>query len=309
MQEQMEQAVLKTLAFQACWSHAPTRLQLFLLLDFPEGPELEKEEAFRLYNQAIEKLLGQNKIVQEQGLLALANFSSIIASNKNNEIYFPRKIKKIRQVAKYLSRLPWVRAVILCNTTALGHADDKSDLDFFVICKAGSIWRARFFSALPFKLLNARPGEAKIDPVCLSFFVTDSSLNLSELALSQSDPYLRYWFFNLMPFYDDGILAELWDQNHALRRNHPFAQRWVAFDKTPVLGSKPAEAAPPNPSIIEQWLRQFQMVRFPKPIADIANQDTRVVINDNVLKFHVTDNRKRFRDDYYKICHELNINP
>ncbi len=310
MQEQMESAILRTLAFQACLGHAPTRLQLFLILDLPGGLNFdERPVVYENFNQAVDSLLGQQKVVDEDNRLALSEFKKIITKNKEDELFFPRKLKKSRRAAYYISKLPWVRAVCLCNTTALGHADDNSDLDFFIICKAGSIWRTRFFSALPFKLLNARPGESKTDPVCLSFFISDSALNLSDLALPGGDPYLNYWFLNLLPLYDDGVLGELWEQNHNLRRKHPFAQGWVALDTGPVPGASRPNATARSASVIEQWLRQLQTVRFPKQIADMANQDTRVVINDNVLKFHVTDNRKRFRDDYYKTCHDLQIDP
>ncbi len=312
MQEQLRSAILRTLAFQAAWNYAPTRLQLFLFLD-SGGEDLSSgsKESFAGMNAIVDELISQNILIEVANRITLKSHSQIIEEGRDNEIYFPRKLRNVRRAVRYLKLLPWIRAICLCNTSALGQARDNSDLDFFIICRAGTIWRTRFFATLPFKILNARPGERKVDPVCLSFFVTDDALNLNNLSLDTDDPYMRYWFLSLLPLTDDGILSLLWEQNRDLRRKHPNAEKWIALDKSPVPGTitiKKNTGEQPIP-LIERWLRQIQSVRFPKALAEIANQDTRVVINDNVLKFHVTDNRKLFRDKYYQLCHALNINP
>ncbi|MDF1497336.1 MAG: hypothetical protein P1P90_04730 [Patescibacteria group bacterium] len=312
MQEQLKSAILRTLAFQTAWNYAPTRLQLFLFLD-SAGQEikLDSKELFAEMNTIVDELISKNILIEDANRITLKSHSQIIEEGRDNEIYFPRKLRNVRRAIKYLKLLPWVRSICLCNTTALGQARDNGDLDFFIICHAGTIWRTRFFATLPFKILNARPGERKVDPVCLSFFVTEDALNLSNLSLEMDDPYMRYWFLSLLPLTDDGILSLLWQENLELRRRHPNAQKWTALDKSPVPGTvtiKKDTGEQPT-LLIERWLRQIQSVRFPKVLAEIANQDTRVIINDNVLKFHVTDNRKLYRDKYYNLCHDLNIQP
>jgi len=312
MQEQLRSAILRTLAFQTAWNYAPTRLQLFLFLDTGgEEIKLDSKELFAGINAIVDELISQNIVIEDANRVTLKPHSYIIEEGRANEIHFPRKLRNVRRAVKYLKLLPWIRAVFLCNTTALGQARDNGDLDFLIICRAGTIWRTRFFSTLPFKLLNARPGERSVDPVCLSFFITDEALNLDNLSLDSDDPYMRYWFLALLPLVDDGIASVFWEQNREIRRKHPNAEKWIALDKSPVPGTvtvKKDTIAQPH-ALSEKFLRQIQSVRFPKVLADIANQDTRVVINDNVLKFHVTDNRKLYRDKYCNLCHDLNIDP
>jgi hypothetical protein len=308
MQDQSKSSILRTIAFQTAWNYATTRLQLFSFLD-TSGNEAPLD--FATMNQIVDDLISANVLIESENRITLKSYSNIIKEGKDNEIFFPRKLKNVRRAVRYLKLIPWVRAICLCNTTALGQSRDSGDLDLFIICTTGTIWRTRFFSTLPFKILNARPGERKTDPVCLSFFITDDALNLSNLSLKEDDPYMRYWFLSLLPLYDDGVLSLLWEQNHELRRKHSNAQKWIALDKSPVPGSVTIKKDSKNipTALLEKWLRQIQTVRFPKSLAEIANQDTRVVINDNVLKFHVTDNRKRFRSKYYQLCHDLNIEP
>ncbi len=310
MQEPIVNAILRTLAFHAAWNYAPARLQLFQSLDVAgDDFDITDNEAYPLISQSLDNLISQGVIVENHHRLALVEFSDLIQSGKDNEIHFARKMRHALRAVRYLKMLPWVRSVCLCNTTALGQARDQSDLDFFIICRAGSIWRTRFFATMPFKILNARPGERAVDPVCLSFFITDEALNLQSLSLDEDDPYLRHWLLSLMPLTDDGVLADFWEQNRELRRRHTFAKPWIALQQSPLPGAVSSKKPALSSSIFEKWLRQLQTVRFPKEIAQIANQDTRVVINENVLKFHVTDNRKFFRDKYHQICHAHNIQP
>lgn len=308
MQDSLRSAILRTLAFQASWHYAPTGLQLFLWLD--AGEERRLPDSFQEFNLQLDSLLEENLVAENHNRLALCAHQSIIKTGKDNELFNPRKLKKARFVASYLRLLPWVRAICLCNTAALGQSKGQSDLDFFIICKAGSIWRTRFLSALPFKLFGARPGESGVDPVCLSFFITDNSLDLTSYTLNEDDPYFRYWFLSLLPLYDDGVLSRFWLENNNLRGRHPNAKPWAALDKGPFSAQTSIlPTTKTQPSFLEKRLRQIQSVRFPKELADMANQDTRVIINDNVLKFHVTDNRFRFRSTYQQICHDLNIKP
>ena len=320
--DHVRSAIIRTLAFQAAWGYAPTRLQLAMMLDTgPNGVEMQNFASNSVNTSAVmdelERLIAENIVRERQAHVALMPYADQIEKGRSKEFYFPRKLRRARQVASYLSRLPWVRAVCLCNTTALGQARDEGDLDFFIIAKAGSIWRTRFFATLPFKLLGARPStipplnirggkEGISDPVCLSFFVTDDALDLSGFMLPEDDPYFRYWFLSLLPLTDDGVLKSLWDQNVKIRQRHPLARQWMPLDGDDLLKTaKPAQQ--PVRSWLEDTLKKTQQNKFPASIKSIANQDTRVVISEQCLKFHVDDKREKYRSDYCEICQQYGI--
>jgi len=42
----------------------------------------------------------------------------------------------------------------------------------------------------------------------------------------------------------------------------------------------------------------MQLKIMPAAIKNLANRDTRVVVNDNVLKLHVADRREAIREEY-----------
>ena len=308
--EPLRAAVLRTLAFHAAWGYAPTRLQLLLSLDVGKDAATINSTGQDGVFLVLDELVSQGLVVEMTGRVALKSYAHQIDEGREREIFFPRKLRNARRAAAYLRRVPGVRAVCLCNTVALGQSSDKGDLDFFILTHSGVLWRTRFFAAMPFKMLGARPGARSVDPVCLSFFVSDHALDLSSLALTPDDPYFRYWLLFLLPLSDDGVLNQLWQANESLLSRHPFAKKWIALD-APNLHPHPQKADGRSlekikPERFWQWL-QWKM--FPAEIRTLANHDTRVVCNNDVLKFHVTDQRAAFRERYGNICREFEIDP
>ena len=62
-------------------------------------------------------------------------------------------------------------------------------------------------------------------------------------------------------------------------------------------------------SAFERLARRFQIRRFPTSIRALVNADTRVVVTDDVLKFHTDDRRVEFREAYEKICKDYGVDP
>jgi len=336
--EHVRGAIIRTLAFNAAWGYAPTRLQLAMGLDVGAvGVETPSEGVSTLHIpdvwSELDRMIADGTVIEREAHLALAPYAEQIDQGRERESYFPRKLRRARWAATYISRLPWARAVCLCNTTALGQARDQGDLDFFVVAKAGTIWRTRFFATFPFKLFGARPSSSVIpakagiqnpenkewipgssprmtngkDPVCLSFFVTDDALDLTPYMLAEDDPYFRHWFLSWLPLRDDGVLQDFWKQNASIRQRHPLARQWTALDAEDWL--KPQKSEPAGNSWLEGVLKRIQMKKFPQAIKDLANQDTRVAVTDQALKFHVDDKRVEFRERYFEICRQYGIEP
>ncbi len=243
-----------------------------------------------------------------RGRVVFEGDEEIVAEHEARRLFLPRKLRKARRVTRWLARLSGIRFVALCNTTALGHARDLGDLDFFIITRSGTIWQSRLLATLPFKLFGGRPkpGQSERDAVCLSYFVDDSDLDLSTHMLDGDDPYFRHWFLSLLPLYDDGVSAELWKANPAILSQHPSAMPWIPNAD---LRIKSYGLRFPAFRMIEACAKWLQGKTFSPAIKQIMNKDTRVIVNDHVLKFHVDDGREKFRDAYLEICRKYGIAP
>lgn len=301
MRSTLQKALLKTLAFHDTWKHAPTLPEWIGTLEFVNDSVSSEEAA-----QNVFALVEQGEVIEHEGRFVFPeNGLELIRQNRENEIWNSRKLRIARRAAAWLARLKPVRFVAVCNATALGHARDAGDIDFFVIVSAGHLMLTRAFSALPFQLLGRRPsGKAKRDAICLSYFISDNALDLAPHMLAPSDPYFRYWFLSLIPLFDDGIGGRFWEANAEIRKLHPLTRKWEA---------PPDKVLPvrrwriPLPKVLEKPARYIQMRAFPPAISELMNKDTRVIVNEDVLKFHVEDDRAEFRAKYEAICLEKRI--
>src|SRR3989338_8633583 len=64
--------------------------------------------------------------------------------------------------------------------------DDDSDIDLFIVARAGRLFIVRSFSILILHVLGVRLHGKKIKGrFCLSFFIDDTALDLSKIAISR----------------------------------------------------------------------------------------------------------------------------
>lgn len=302
MNSDLRQALLRTLAFQSAWRHAPTVAEWIATLEIAICPSHEE------LGKTIEELVVEGIVKLHGGRYFFADENQFTLEElQDREFWMPRKLKRARRVAAWLARLSSVRFVALCNTTALGHARDGGDLDFFIVVRQGTLMTTRGVAALPFKLLNRRPqegGEGERDAVCLSYFVTDAGLDLTSHMLQPDDPYFRYWFLSLLPLYDDGVSQELWRANRQIVERHACAEPWLP---PPDIGVDLPRLRFPVPHLFESSAAKWQTRFFPNELRRIMNRDSNVLVTSDALKLHVADGRMKFRERYEEICRQRGI--
>jgi hypothetical protein len=282
-------AILKTVAFFDTMDYPPTWTEVTAWMEMWEANPQAANDVKR-------QLLFEAVLEEGEGRLALSGrLAPLLALVRERTPLFPRKLRTARKVAKWLARNPAVRFVALANTTSLAHARDGGDLDFFVIVRHGYIWSTRLLGGAPYRLTGRLSGpNEKNDAVCLSYFISDASLDLSPHMLPD-DPYFRYWFLALLPLFDDGISKDLWAANTTITSRHPNASPWMM---SPALNVKRPWILIPGVTSMETPAEAFQKKWFPQPIRERMNKDTSVLVSDNVLKFHVDDGREAYRQSY-----------
>ncbi|MEN9558166.1 MAG: hypothetical protein RL141_535 [Candidatus Parcubacteria bacterium] len=276
---------LRTVAFFDALDYAPTRAEVAAWGESDGDTAVATARA--------------GAIEEGEGRVALrGRLQPLLALSRERTPLFPRKLRRARTVAQWLARNPNVRFVALANTTALAHARDEGDLDFFVIARHGSIWSTRLIAGAPYRLRGQLAGGAheKMDAVCLSYFISDAGLNLSSHMLNNGDdPYFCYWFLALLPLYDDGVGQALWDANTRITAQHPHAEPWMV---SPDIAVHRPRFTLPGTRLFERPAKTFQMRWFPPSIREKMNHDTSVLISDFALKFHVDDGRAAYRQKY-----------
>jgi hypothetical protein len=250
----------------------------------------------------------RGRLVFQDGFFVLGGrlAETEVARRQRRFLDAARKFKKLRRAVRYFSLFPFVRAVFACNNLAWRNTAHGSDIDLFIVVSPGTIWLSRLLLVLPFVLFKKRPSPHSpkaVDPFCFSFFITTDHLSLEKICLPESDPYMAYWLASLVAVLDrDEIQKQLRVEN-----------KWV-FDQLPNCqgqlhgwSDRPIREVASNHQSFETFAKHLQTKCFPKAIKTAANLDSRVMISDSILKFHLNDRRAVFREEWKKIYEAFGV--
>ncbi len=293
----LEQSVMRTILWFSQFSYPVTVFELWKWL-------LEPERVYGLGEvYAVLERSGwlQEKLEIQSGYYALKGLriENLIASRQERFLDAERKFRALRRAADYFSLLPGVRSVAAGNTLAWWSTTKDSDIDLYIVTRPGLIWSTRFWLVLPFLLRGRRPTHGQSlnvqDPFCFSFFSTSQRLNVEELCIPR-DYYMAFWVRSLVPVLDrDGSLRELQTQNRWASQRLPNAQPRAHHHRHEPRRVFPI---PFQWKLTESLFRSVQRSRLPGHLREMANLDSRVVVTDEVLKFHDNDRREQYRDTF-----------
>lgn len=289
----MEKVIVRTIAFFDLFDFPITSWEIWNL-GIWENKNIKLTEII----ESLEKLISQRSIEKEECYYFLKGRKQSVDIRKNRYNYYQRKIKRLKIVTKIFFLLPWIKFIALGNNIGPNNLKDGSDIDVFVISSEKRIWLSRLYCAGLMKLAGMRPKQGdERDKICLNFYLDETKMDLNKFALNKNefDIYLMYWLAFLRPIEDrDRIYEKLIYSNDWLVN---YLSNWQPYSS--VISKKKLNLVNLMPSkfidILEMWSRKWQEKRLPRVLQEIKNKDTRVVVNDSVLKLHSKDRR----EDYY----------
>jgi len=216
----LEKAILSTVVYFDIFDFPLTPLEIWKWLFFAHPPHRSYnfwETQSCLNDSAVLQKLIQSK----NGFYFLLNRERIVGRRVANYKVAERKYKKAIRFIKLLRFNPFIKMVAVCNNLAFSNASQYSDIDFFIITKAGRIWLARFWANFLPKMLGLRPTHSDTqDKLCLTFFIAEDHLNINDLQSSQIDLYLANWITQLVPVYDPDHLCQSFLQTNQWAISH-----------------------------------------------------------------------------------------
>jgi hypothetical protein len=254
---------------------------------------------------AIQQLVARGLCGEKDGLVFLAGQEE---GCEQRALRYPHAMRKHRRVQWWVRALRWapgVEGIAVGNSLAYHFTAEKSDSDLFIATYAGQTWLARLCTTLPLIVLRQRPGQRARHPVDCSFYAAPPHRTLASVGLPQ-DPYLEHWLLSLSPVVDGPWWPEMWTQNEAWAQCYPWAlpaRRAYAF-----------RVAPRHhhlrfPVIFERLAGVVQRWQFPASITLFMNKDTRVRVENDLLKFHTNDRRAEYATKYEQLCRTHGIEP
>ena len=163
----VEGSILKTLAYFDIFQYPLLKFEIKQFLDQPIAESS--------LDMALQQLLSEKSIYRFNSFYSLQNNSLLaekrIAGNMRAENLLAKAIKN----GRFLFRFPFVRAIGISGSLSKKYADEKADIDFFIITKTNRLWIARTFMHIfkKFTFLNRRQHF-----YCMNFYLDETALAL-----------------------------------------------------------------------------------------------------------------------------------
>ena len=309
---ELQRAIVRTVAYFDMFDFPLTDFEIWKFVNL-KCNLLDAQRALKkLSPEASELSFLQSK----NGFYFLKGRSEIIDKRLKKYAYTDRKFKRAMRIAKIFKFIPWIKMIAISNIIGAHNLRDESDIDFFIITKTKKIWLTRFFCSSVAQTLGLRPKKGdERDKVCLNFYVGEEAMNIKNLMLgteqcsvrkNSDDIYFKYWLINLVPIYDAGntyknfIRENNWIKNYfpnwrlvQTERRRYFKKGFSLFNVLNLFNG------------LESVFKKLQLRLMPKNMKKLMNKDTRVVINNNVLKMHVNDRRSEYNERFSNKLEEI----
>ena len=194
---EFDRLVYLTIAYSSYFSFALNKSEIFRRL--PLSSNLKY--LFNKENQSPKKILISEQKINDS-LKKLLELSLIETDGKYFYLHKKDLINRLRRIKFYdfkksealefinlAKKIPFVKAVALTGSAAVGNAMENDDLDFMVICKENTLWLTRFVLIILIKFKNKRPSLNKPSSWCINLFLDESDLALDQNRRSLYEAY------------------------------------------------------------------------------------------------------------------------
>src|SRR3989344_5226527 len=314
---ELSQAVLGTLAYFDIFGYPLTLVEIWKWLNTDKSPinhgwHTDNPPITHRYGLLdIEVTLGQltDKIETKNGFYFLKGRQEIIEKRLKRYGYAEDKFKRAVKFIKILRFIPFIKMIAVCNTLAYSNASPEGDIDLFIIAHKNRLWLTRLLTVGFLKIFRVRPRDNnKMDALDANFFLSEDSLDIKNLKIGANDIYLTYWIDQLVPIYDTNNTYQKFQE----------ANGWIKETLPNALGYSLNERRQVKKSLLlvtcylllitgflEKLAKKLQLKIMPQILKAMMNQDTRVVVNDQILKFHRDDRRAEYQEKFDKLLNSL----
>lgn len=294
----LENSIFETIVYFDIFDYPLTVVEIWKWLYLPNNQSITRFNLLEIQKILEDSDKIKSLIDSRQGFYFLKGREELVELRQQRYNLAEKKFKKAFRVVRFLKFIPSIKMIAICNDLAWSNAPKDSDIDLFIVTTKNKLWTVRFWAASFLKIFGLRPSPHKTqDKICLSFLVDEENLNLEKISLDQPDIYLIYWIAQLAPIYDrGGVYEKFMKANEWIKKYLPnvFSAEMTERRKcTPLVAQLKDYTS--QKSLFENFLKWMQIKVMPLHLKEMANRDTRVVISDAMLKFHVNDRRNEYQ--------------
>jgi hypothetical protein len=212
--------VLKALAYFDIFQYPLNRQEIRQYLDKP----VMAEELDLVLNE----LLAAGLIFFHNGFYSLQDNPLPACKRIKGNQRAAELLPKAQQIGRFLYRFPFVKGIGISGSLSKNFADDRADIDFFVITKANRLWIGRTLMHL-FKKLTFLTGRQHF--YCMNYYVDEEVLLLEDQNI-----FTAIELKTLLPVSGDFTFWQFFNANHWTKEWLPACEfrKQAEKDKKPV---------------------------------------------------------------------------
>jgi predicted nucleotidyltransferase len=189
--------ILAALAYFDMFNYPLTYSEIYLFL--------AEKHCHSELNEALNCLVGNKTIYQFDQFYSLKNDHQLITRRAKGNKKAAEMINKAKDVGSFLIKFPYVRGIGISGSLSKNFADDKSDIDLFIITEKNRLWVARTlmhcFKKFTF-LVNRQ------HHYCMNYYIDEQQLQISEQNI-----YTAIEVNTLIPLEGDIMFEKFYAEN------------------------------------------------------------------------------------------------
>jgi len=199
------QNILKTLGYFDLFHYPLTGEEIYLF--HADANSLDT------INTALQSLVNDGIVFKLDHFYALHNDRALVQRRCAGNCLAIKQMKTAHKVSKFLSKFPYVKGVAVSGSLSKNYADEKSDIDFFIITAANRLWVARSLMHLykKFTFLTGRQHW-----FCMNYYVDEAALEIPEKNI-----FTAMEIVTLMPMHGKTCLRNFIHSNNWTKKHFP----------------------------------------------------------------------------------------
>lgn len=149
----------------------------------------------------VDEMMGAEDIYYIDGYYLLEKNASFVHNRKIGSTRAQLLMQHAQRSANVISRFPFVKNVSISGSLSKGYANEKSDIDLFIVTQKNRLWICRSFLHLYKKFTFLRGKEHSY---CMNYFIDES-----KLCLEEQNIFTATELATLIPMYNTEIHREL----------------------------------------------------------------------------------------------------
>jgi hypothetical protein len=190
-------SILKVLTYFDLFNYPVSAEEIEFFLDHP----VSKEELLNILDQ----LVNNKFIFRLEEFYSLQDNPALRERRKKGNLRARSMLTRANRIARFLYRFPYVRGVGISGSLSKNFADEKADMDFFIITSRNRLWIARTIMHL-FKKFTFLFGRQHW--YCMNYYIDEEALRIEEQNIFTATELIT-----LMPVCGNGTMDKFFRTN------------------------------------------------------------------------------------------------